>query len=169
MKDGTVLDSFCHELLDSREDVYDKPKICHRWMAATYNNFRTNAKQGHVFPPRSTLGLIHQDLGLQIRIMRQERIKQLDAMLDVVGSARLADGVHAQLRVAQVQSANAHFCGQHRANSATARAVVAYDEQLQRDAGLLGDFLEEDDARGVGGVSLVCVDLKVLGQLSSYP
>lgn len=80
-------------------------------------------------------------------------------MLHVVGTSRLADAVHAQLWVAQVEGTDARLGREHRTDGTAARGVVPHDEELQRDGGDLGRLLQQDDARRVGGVPLVSVDL----------
>lgn len=82
------------------------------------------------FKTRATYfqNLIDQNFGLQFRIARQERVKQLDGMFDVVGTAGLPNRVHAELRIAKIQRANTHLCGQHGTDSTTARAVVPHDK-----------------------------------------
>lgn len=79
-------------------------------------------------------------------------------MVDIIHTARLADGVHAELRVAEVEGAHAHFGGQHGPDGGAARGVVADDKELQRHLGELGDFLDQRYADRVGDISLVGVD-----------
>lgn len=79
-------------------------------------------------------------------------------MLDVVCTTRFTDRVHGKLRVTEVKGSHAHLCREHRSDGAATRAIVSHHKELKRHARLLGDFLQEDDARGVCRVSLVCVD-----------
>lgn len=106
-----------------------------------------------------SIHLIHDDLGLQSRVMRQERVEQLDAVLNIIRTTRLADRVHAQLGVAQIQRPYAKLGRQHGTDGRTTWAVVSHDKQLKGNTRLFGDLLQEDDAWRVGGVSLVGVDL----------
>lgn len=89
-------------------------------------------------------------------------------MLDIVGAPSLADAVHGKLRVAQVQRADAHLGRQHGTNCASTRRVVANHEKLQRHGGFLGHLLEEDDAGGIGSITLVCIDWFVGSALSDW-
>lgn len=102
--------------------------------------------------------LIHQYLGLQLRIVRQECLKQFDGVLDIIGAARLPDGVHAELGVSEVERPDAHLGREHGADGTAAGTVVPDHEQLERDAGLLGHFLEEDDAWRVCSVALIGIN-----------
>lgn len=103
--------------------------------------------------------LINQDLGLNLAVAAKEVGKQLDGVSDVRRAARLADAVHAELGIAQVERAHAQLGGQARPDGAAAGRIVADDEELQRDAGLAGALLEHDDAGRVCGVALVGIDL----------
>lgn len=103
--------------------------------------------------------LVDEDLGLQSTVSAIELVKELNGVVDISGTAGLADAVHAQLGVTQVQSAHAELGGQEGANGASAEGVVADDEELEGHTGGAGALLDEDDAGGVCGVALVGVDL----------
>ena len=80
-------------------------------------------------------------------------------MLHVPTAARLANRMHRQLGVSQVQRPDAQLGAKHRPNRASAGRIVAHDKHLQRHFGLLGHLLQQHDARRVGCVPLVGVDL----------
>lgn len=61
----------------------------------------------------SQLGLIqsiHNNFLLQLLIVLEEAIEQVHGVLDVMGTTRLTDTVHAELRVAQIKGASTHGC-----------------------------------------------------------
>lgn len=103
--------------------------------------------------------LIYEDGRLHSAKLVVEDVEQFDGVLDVDGAACLADAVHAELRVSDVDGAHAELGGEGRADGAAAERVVAHNKQLQRNAGDTGALLEEDDTGRVGGVLVVGVNL----------
>lgn len=103
--------------------------------------------------------LIHEDLPLQLPKVFKEALEQPDSMMDIIDAARLADTVHTQLRVPQVQRPSPQTCRQHGPNGAPAARIVAHDEQLQRHLVPSSDFLDQCYPRRIGRVASVGVDL----------
>lgn len=109
--------------------------------------------------PTTVRCLVHKDGGLHGAKLVVEDVEKLDGILDIDAAACLANAVHAQLWVSDVDGAHAELGGESRADGASAEGVVANHKQLQRDAGDASAFLEKDDAGRVGGVLVVGVDL----------
>lgn len=97
--------------------------------------------------------------------MLEEASEETNGMCDIVGTACFTDAVHAQLGVTQIQGSCAQGGRQHRTNGAATAGVVADDKQLQGNmlagllGGLAGNLLQEDNARRVGGIAGVGVNL----------
>lgn len=106
--------------------------------------------------------------------MLEKAIKQIHTMLHIMRTPRLANRMHSQLRISHIDRPRAQRGTEHRPNSASARTVVAHHKQLQRHALALARgfragqlersgfratraFLQQHDARRVGGVALVGV------------
>lgn len=114
---------------------------------------------------------IYNNLLLQLLIVLVKALKQVHGVLHIVRSTRLADAVHAELRVAQVKGTSSQCRGQHGTDGATARRVVANHEKLQRNS-FLGRrhavrsrlrptrcLLEQDNTWRVGGIANIGIDL----------
>lgn len=102
---------------------------------------------------------IDKNLLLQLPKPLIKALKQLNSVLHVRATARLADRVHTQLRVTQIQRPHAELGAEHRTDGASARRVVAHDKQLQRDSRKARALLQQHDAGRVGRVALVGIDL----------
>lgn len=63
-------------------------------------------------------------------------LEESDALQHPRGAAHLSDGVHGQLRAADVQHTQPQAGGQNGANGGAARRVIAYHELLHGDMGL---------------------------------
>lgn len=75
----------------------------------------------------------------------------------VFDPGQFADGVHAELRDADVDGADAESRGGDGADGGAARHIGAHRESLERQAGALAHLAEHGRGLGVGGVSLVAV------------
>ena len=80
-------------------------------------------------------------------------------MPHVLCAASLADAVHTQLRVAEIECPDAELGREHWPDGAAAGGVVAHDKELEGGAGGPTALLQEHDAWGVGHVPRVGADL----------
>jgi len=122
------------------------------------------------------LTLINKNLALQLPEMLKEAVEQVHAMLYIMTTASLANRVHRELGVANIDSSGTQRSTQHWTNCASAGHVVAHDEHLEWHSLALscgfrarqlegsrlratGALLQHDDTGRVGSVADVRVDL----------
>lgn len=107
----------------------------------------------------SALDAVNRNRVFQRTVVFKVRLEESNELLDVCSTACLPDGVHAQLRVTEIQGSHTKLGADHRADGGAAGGVVSDDEELQWHLGEVSDLLEKHNAGGVCDVSLVCIDL----------
>lgn len=79
----------------------------------------------------SQLHSVYKDLRLKLSKVLEEAVEQVNTVFYIVGTSRLANGVHGKLRVANIDGPCAERRAQHRTNGATAGHVVPDNEHLK--------------------------------------
>ena len=102
--------------------------------------------------------LVDGELGVHMLEGVEEVLEQLDLVLDILCATRLTNRVHRQLRVAEVERADAELA-EHRSDGGATGHVVLDHERLQRHLSALSDASDKESGGAGGGVPLLDVGL----------